>query len=246
MNINLKSKKTLTMLIWGFALIFAAVFIILDSAGVNFGITLSPWRIILGALLLAWIVALCVKLRFTDLFFPLAFLFLVFEGPIAAAVGREDGDLINNWIVLLAALMLTIGFKAVFSRHGAVQIGGKSGGSGDGCGASTGEVKGKLGSTVIYLSGKTLGEQHIHDNMGKVEVFFTDKNDYAGDGIIRIHDNLGAITLHLPTEWDVVTQMNDNLGKVNIPQKDSSGGKQITLCIHDNLGSIGAVYEGEE
>jgi len=239
MNINFKNNKTLTMLIWGFALIFAAVFLILDNAGVNFGIELAPWRIILGALLLAWIIALCVKLRFTDLFFPLAFLFLVFEGPIASALGHEDGNLINNWIVLLAALMLTIGFKAIFSRSGVVKVGGsEKRDAGD-----NSAVHGKLGNSTVYLDGTDLTDQQIHDNLGKVDVFFTNKEQYRGGGFLNIHDNLGSITVHVPTEWDVVTQTADNLGKINVPEKETSGSATLTLKIHNNLGVVTVVYE---
>ena len=238
MNINFKNNKTLTLLIWGFALIFAAVFLILDNAGVNFGIELAPWRIILGALDLAWIIALCIKLRFTDLFFPLAFLFFIFEGPIASALGHEDGNLINNWIVLLAALMLTIGFKAIFSKHGAVKVGGT-----EKTNSENSAVHGKLGNSTVYIDAADAAEQTIHDNLGKIDVFFTNKEAYTGEGLVNIHDNLGSITVHVPSEWDVVTQTADNLGKINVPEKEASGSVSITLKIHNNLGVVNVAFE---
>ena len=236
MSIHSVKNKKLGLIIWGLALIFAAVWLILDSTGViavDGGF--SWWRILLGVLLGAWLVAVCIKLRFTDIFFPLAFLFLVFEGPIATALGKED--LINNWIILLAALLLTVGTKIVFSKHGVVHIS-----SGDTVSKNE-NVQGKLGNSTVYFDAADIDAQKISDNLGKVDVFFTNKEQYPGSGVLTICDNLGVVTLHLPKEWDVMTQTSDNLGRVFIPEKDVPGEKTITLVITDNLGKIDVVYE---
>ena len=222
---------------WGIVLVLAAVLLILDGVGVNFGIELSAWRIILGVLLLAWLVFTCVNLRFTEVFFPLAFLFLVFEGPIANALGRTDGNLINNWIVLLAALLLTIGTKAIFSRRGAVCVR-----SGDGDDNDENTTR-KIGSSTLYFDGADLSNVEIKDNLGSVHAYFTDKDAYTGGGIITVHSNLGSVVLHLPKEWDVLVQSSSNLGRVHVPPKEQSGGVSITLVAKDNLGNVSVVFE---
>ena len=237
MNIHSVKNKKLGLIIWGFALIFAAVWLVLDSTGAIAGVELSAWRVILGVLLGAWLVAVCIKQRFTDIFFPLAFLFLVFEGPIAQALNRPDGTLIKTWVVLVAALLLTVGTKIVFSKHGVVHIS-----SGDTVSKNE-NVQGKLGNSTVYFDAADIDAQKISDNLGKVDVFFTNKEQYGGSGILTICDNLGVVTLHLPKEWDVVTQTSDNLGKVFIPEKNVPGEKNITLVITDNLGKIDVVFE---
>lgn len=235
------SGKNFGVIIWGFALIFTAVLLILNGMNVDLGVELTPWRIVLGVLLLAWIATLCVKLKFTDLFLPLGFLFLVFEGPIANAAGRPDGNLIPTWIVIVSALLLTIGFKAVFSKHGPVHFSASDRKDESESGKST--SAGRIGNSSVYFDAADLNGADVSENLGAVHVYFTNKDAYPGAGMITVHDNLGAVTLHVPREWDVATQQNDNLGRINVPQKEATGGKTLTLVVKDNLGSISVVYE---
>ncbi|MBP5618140.1 MAG: hypothetical protein J6X61_03210, partial [Clostridia bacterium] len=101
---------------WGIVLILAAVVLVLDGVGVSLGAGMTPWRIVGAVFLAGWLICEIVRLKFTNIFFPAAFLFLVLEEPIAIWMGRgEDAtDLIANWVVLVAALLLTIGTKAIF------------------------------------------------------------------------------------------------------------------------------------
>lgn len=236
------NNKSFGLIIWGFALIFAAVLLILNGMNVDLGVELTPWRIVLGVLLLAWIATLCVKLKFTDIFLPLAFLFLVFEGPIANAVGKPDGDLIPTWIVIVSALLLTFGFKAVFSKNGVVTVGHSKNNDGENGGRST-TAGGKIGSSSVYFDAADLSDCVVSDNLGTVHVYISNRENYAGEGMITVKDNLGTVTLHLPREWDVVVQASDNLGRVTVPPKDASGEKSVTLVVNDNLGGISVVYE---
>ena len=110
-----KSKKAPRTIFWGLALILSAVVLILDAAGIFplRGEGFTPLRIIFGLLLVAWAVTEVVQRKPIDAIFPLAILFLVFETPIAHALGKGD-DLISNWIVILSALLLTVGLNMIF------------------------------------------------------------------------------------------------------------------------------------
>ncbi|MBQ7669121.1 MAG: hypothetical protein IJS45_00190 [Clostridia bacterium] len=223
-NLNVKFKLG-TGIFWGIVLIGAAVLLILNGIGVNLGYGLSVWRIILGTLCLAWIVTTIVELRFTDLPFPFAFLFIIFEPTIAHALGREDNKLISTWIVLLAALLLTIGLKAIFS--GKVKKGVSS-----------------VGSKTLYFDGSDLVTAEIRDNAGSVQAYVTNKESYPGDGTIVICDNLGKITLHIPSDWNVTVNSHDNLGKVSVAdQEDGVFDKSITVDVRDNVGSVNIVFD---
>ncbi len=90
----------------GIVLIFSAVMIILGQFGANLYYGITWWRVLLGALLIAWLVDSIVEKQFIETVFPLAFLFMVFEPTIAHALGKEDLNLISNWIVFLAAVLL--------------------------------------------------------------------------------------------------------------------------------------------
>lgn len=219
----MKTFKTRTGIFWGLVLIAAAVLLILNGIGVELGYGLSVWRIILGVLCLAWVVDTIAERRFTELPFPLAFLFLVFEPTIAHALGREDNKLIPFWTVLLAALLLTIGLKAIVpEKPGKKHIG-------------------KM-NTTVYLDGAELSDASIHDNAGSVTVYVSNPEEYAGGGTIRVHDNLGKVTLHLPSTWNVTVDTYDNLGSVDVPENEG-GEKTVAICAHDNVGKVSVVFD---
>ena len=222
---NWKSKNSI---FWGVVLVGAAVMLILQGVGVNLGYGVSVWRIILGALCLAWLVDRIIERHFTEIFFPLAFIFLIFEAPIAHAIGRPEDqlDLISNWIVLAAALLLTIGLKAIFTeREGRRSFD-------------------RLNSSTIYLDGGDLSNSDIHDHMGTVQAFITNKQEYQGGGSINIRDNMGTVKLHIPREWNVTVNAYDNMGRVNVPeQPDRVYDRTVELRIHDNMGTVDVIFD---
>ena len=224
-----RNEKTSFPFFLGIALILAAAVLILDGIGVNLGVGISPWRVIVGVLIIGWIVRIFMRHKPFEVFLPLAILFFVFEAPIAHAVGKED--LISGWVLLLAAILLTVGCKILFARNGSSE---KDGGSG-----------GKIGDSSHYLDAASLndGTADIRDNLGKVQAYISDPAAYTGGGVITIADNLGSVTLHLPRDWAVVTQTRDNLGKIRIPPQETVGDKSVTLVISDNLGLVSVVYD---
>lgn len=218
--------KTRTSIFWGLVLVGAAVLLILNGIGVSLGYGVSVWRIILGVLCLAWLVDTLAERRFTEIPFPLAFLFLVFETPIAYAAGFEDGNIISDWTVILAALLLTIGLKALFhDREGKLRLSNAS-------------------SSTIYLDGGDLASAEIRDNLGSVNAYITNRDAYEGGGTVTIKDNLGKVVIHIPANWNVVTDCHDNLGSVSVAdQEDGVFDKSITLAIRDNLGAVKVVFD---
>ena len=107
-------------------------------------------------------------------------------------------------------------------------------------GNSTG---GKIGRQTLYFDASDLSGAVVRENLGDVEVFITNREAYDGSGIITVTENLGRVTLHIPAEWNVVTQSSENLGNVNIPQRDVEGDKAVTLVITQNLGNIRVIFD---
>ncbi|MBR7092154.1 MAG: hypothetical protein IKI50_03225 [Clostridia bacterium] len=229
-------NRTFHPAFWGIVLILAAVVLILDGVGVGFGLGITPWRILAGVLLAAWLVYEIVKLNFTDVFFPLAFLFIAFKEPIATAFGREDG-LISSWVVLLAALLLTIGFKEIFKRKPVVSVNGQE------YTVPHDQSGGKIGRQTLYFDAADLSRAVVSKNLGYVEVFINNREAYTGGGTITVTENLGMLDIHIPADWDVVTQASENLGRVNIPPRNISGSRSVTLVITENLGQINVIFD---
>ena len=97
----------------GLGLIFAAIFLILDAVGVvapllNVVGGISAFEIIVGILLIALIIERIARGRFSSIFFLLAFLFMLIEENIAYVCKLEDDNIINNWLLFLAAALADI------------------------------------------------------------------------------------------------------------------------------------------
>lgn len=221
-----QSGKTRDGIFWGTVLLGAAALLILQGIGVNFGYGITVWRIIAGIFCLAWFIDKIFTLEFSHTIFPLAFEFLIFEAPIAHAIGQKDNNLINNWIVLLAALLATIGLGILLPSKNSKANGHKV----------------LPGNSTLYFDASDLSSAIIRDNLGNVNAYITNRDAYAGNGVIEIKDNLGKIKLHLPQEWSIVLESHGNLGNVSAPeQNDGVYTRSITVNVHDNLGSISIV-----
>ena len=224
-----KSKKAI---FWGLVMVLSAVILILDDMGINFGMDFPLWRIIGGILLVSWLISEIVRLKFADIFFPIAFLILLFRNPLIELLNLDSEKIPSAWIIILAAALLTAGFHAIFDRKKTFTINGH-------------EVKtnGRIGKETLYADAGNLSGYTIKDHLGAVELFLKNKENYPGNGVITICDNLGLITIHLPKSWNVITQCSDNLGSISVPDHESCGEKSITLDVHDNLGKVEVKFE---
>lgn len=222
----MKSKKHFSVsssVFWGLVLIIAAAALILDGVGFSFGSGITFWHVAGGVLLLSWIISECVKLRFHAIFFPLAFLFMIFEGVIAGWMGREDPNIISNWTLLLAALLLTIGVGALTKRSG-------------------GRENARLGNSTLYFDANDPGSCVLSDTVGNSHVYFINKEQYNGLGVVSVRNNVGKVTLHVPSEWNVVTECRDTLGSITVPEREQVAGKSITVSVRDSVGSVNVEF----
>lgn len=211
---------------WGLVLVGVAVVLIMDGVGFTLGAGIGLWHILGGIILVSLIIERLVKGKLAYIFFPLAFLFILFEAPLANALGRGE-DLISNWTVLLAAALLTGGMAILIPRRDKES------------GAVT---RGHMGNTTLYFDAADLSDCRITGKLGRTLVYFTNKEAYNGDGVISVSDNVGQITLYIPDEWNVVTTGGDNLGRIHVPPQTGSSGKTITLSVSDNLGVVDVLF----
>ena len=194
-NSNVKTR--FRPIFWGLVFICAAALIILDAVGVNFGEGITPWRIILGVLLLGWVVYEIVQLKFASVFFPLAFLFLVFEAPIGLWIGKGE-DLISTWLVLLVALLLTLGVGMLLPNR------------------TVFNSNKRMGRSTVYLdAAKDLESAHIGDNLGSVTLRI------PGTWMVatQISDNVGKVNVppqDYPCSKSITLVVRDNVGTVSV------------------------------
>ena len=147
------------------------------------------------------------------------------EHNIAFLCGAESSNLINNWILFLIAVFLTIGVHLLFPHKYAW---------------SKNHTHLSLGNSSIYINSATLSPNHLENSLGHTLVYFEDPDAYRGDGTIFVENNLGSMKIHLPKAWCAKVSVDNNLGSVHAQKKNS--GIAITIKGENNLGSLMIVY----
>ena len=229
---------------FGLALILAAVLLVLDALGIA-----MPWMtlvgevswfaLLIGLLLVAFIIASLSQGKLSQIFFPIAILFWMFEENIATLMGRETSDLLDNRLVLLVAILFTVGFAIIESafrrrrRSGGHFSYGHSGSERGG---------GSLGSSVVYVDAESMRPGVVENNLGACAVRFENVERYPGDGVLRVENNLGAMTVHVPEGWRVEVHVENNLGSVSAPRGGDGDGPLLTVSGENNLGALTVRY----
>ncbi len=231
MNKNTNFKVSSDGVSIGIVLILAAVLIVLEGFGVGFGAYgISLWKVLLGVLLVAWFLKELIRLKIKNIFFPLAFIFMLFEENIAYLLGREDPNIISNWYVLIAAVLFTIGFNEIFHnvRHEKyVNISQPHFG----------------GGSVTYIDAAELGEKSINNNFGNHIAYIENKEAYLGKGKIKVENSFGNVEIHVPEDWCVDVDIDSSFGTVTTPSSQNTAGPRIAITGDNDFGTVKIIAE---
>jgi hypothetical protein len=199
-------KKTRIM--WGIAIIVAALLLMLDFFGVASGLLegVAVWKILLAVLFLFSAINEIIKLKFHGAIIPLAFIIILFEKEIALLCGIENGDIASHWEIFLVAVLLTIGLELLIPKKRKWRV-----------------KNGHRGNKTVYIDcSGNLGER-VENNLGFCEVYFTSVEMYNGSGRLSIENNLGRIDIHIPEQWQASVNIENNLGSVDAPPPVNKG-----------------------
>lgn len=234
-------KISVNRIAMGILLIIGALLIGIDALGFcpRFFSEVSAFSIIIGAVLCAWILASLIKLNIQDIFFPLAFLFILFEKQISVMMGYSEGkNLINNWLVLLIALLLHAGFILIMPKH-KKKIDGKNIHF-ECCSdnSTSNNSTTNIGNKIIYIDCANFKTTKIENNLGATQVFFSNIDQYEGNGILVIDNNLGLVKINVPSKWSISADVDNSLGSVSIPNEEDDCEKSISIIIDNSVGAV--------
>ncbi len=249
---NTKNKRiSVHALFWALLFIAIAICLLLDGLGVTrqwLPKGLSVWRILLGAIFAWWLVWGVIKLAPFAICFPLAGEVMLFDRFILAAAGYDWLDEVASvWLMLLIALLLSIGFeilKHAFSRSEKQGVSFTfSGGNAAHIHKAT-ALGGKVtGNSTQYFDCTAPFHGSVENNLGSTLIYFSNTELYQGGSTLRLENNLGSIVLHAPEDWLVVASIDNSLGATNVaPSTHANPEKKLTLHGENNLGSISVKY----
>ena len=103
----MNKSRGFSKLVWGLLLLLAAAFIIVNQIGGFLEITFGG--ILVGTLALAYAIACLIKLKLDSLPIPIAIMYIVIQTPL-------DLPHINAWLLILAAILATIGLHVILPK----------------------------------------------------------------------------------------------------------------------------------
>lgn len=168
--------------------------------------------------------------RFYTIPIPLTVLFLLFEENIAKCAGVESGDLISNWIVIMAALCIFIGlaFITFFMDH-----------NDDEDSKDVKTTKNHASASVKYINCHGFEHETVECNMGASKVFFSNTSEYEGDATLKLNCNMGSIVVCVPAEWDVEAKIDNHMGAVKVDDNTPiEGAKKLRIVGENNMGAV--------
>ncbi len=240
--------------LWPITFVVCGILMVFFGIASNVGwISLPLYKVVIAIPFIAHIVVKgIIGKRFYTIPIPLAVLFLLFEKQIANAAGVESGDLISNWIVIIAALCIFIGLALItlFSSNDRKKENGNienhtsenensevvinTAGAGKVSTNTTGT------SAVKYINCHGFVHETVECGMGVCKIFFSNTSEYAGDGTLNLHANMGgSIIVCVPADWDIDANIDNHMGSVKVDDNiPIEGAKKLRIVGENNMGAI--------
>lgn len=195
--------------VWGSLLILVGIAIALCSLGIiEIPLGISPWRIILGICVLCVLVDGLASLDFTQIFLMAGIEVILFEGAIGMLIGKTEENWINNWIVLLIAVLIGAGFNMIFSgvkrkhkikksKHFGVEINA-------------------FHDHLKYIDASKMNKEYVRNNFGDFEIRFENSDEYNGGAELTVDNSFGDMVIYVPSDWEVKVDVDNAFGDLTV------------------------------
>ena len=239
MKIEVKVKN----IALGILLIAFAIFGILEVSGAIPPLSriaggLTYVQIISGAVLTVLFVESLCKRRFCTAMFMLAFIFMIFERNIAFYLfSHHETNLINNWLLLLFTAIICIGLRLIIPKKiKRIGDGHKIGVLSEGTNYD-GYNEHNFTSATEYIDCSSFTTKRFESNFGQLLIHFTNVYEYVGERRVYIENNFGKTVIHVPKDWRIMKEIENNFGGVKDENSNASG-PVLYLCGENNFGYI--------
>jgi predicted membrane protein len=222
---------------WGIGLILAAAVLLLDAFGVITPFLdvvggISAIQIVGALLLISFIISRIIKLKFAEIFVPLALIFMIFEKNIAFYLGLESDNIINNWLLVGCAILLAIGVGILTPKRKKEKVFSFKSSSG----SKHSEREG--GSATTYFDCKDFVEENISNRLGETVVHFENEDEYTGGGVLNVDNKLGETVIYVSSRWNVRINVVSHLGATEQVGHGDKDGPTLTINGNNALGEV--------
>lgn len=222
---------------WGIGLILAAAVLLLDAFGVITPFLdvvggISAIQIVGALLLLSFIISRIIKLKFAEIFVPLALIFMIFEKNIAFYLGLESDNIINNGLLIGCAILLAIGVGILTPKRKREKVFSFKSSSG------SKHYEREGGSATTYFDCKDFVEENISNRLGETVVHFENEDEYTGGGVLNVDNKLGETVIYVSSRWNVRVNVVSHLGATEQVGHGDKDGPTLTINGNNALGEV--------
>ena len=235
------TRKTLT----GILLIVLAVCLILWKLNI-FNLptafaNVSAIGLVIAALMVIIIFQSIIDGLYGGIFIPLAVICIIFDEPLGITA-------ITPWIVLIAAVLLSIAFHVLFPHHKKDHrhAFGENDHRSDKFSENFNEsddgsvVFGtQFGSSTRYIRSQNLTSADLSSSFGEMSVFF-DKSQVPGKRVdIDCRVSFGAMNVYIPDTWKVENRVSVTMGHCDIQGTNPPFDENTVVCSINGSVSFG-------
>ncbi len=214
-------------IVWGLGLILIAVLLVLSATDLipafsTFAGEIA-WEIALICfVLLLYAIAKLAKGKIGGIFLPLAFIFMLLEKNIAALCGLAESNIINNWLLLLCAVLLKIGFSLIFKKKNKKK-----------------KQEHTFSSAVVYVDLAKNESRQFSNQLGELTIRFENTGHYEGKTTIYIDNKLGETVIEVPSNLYYICNIKNKLGDLSL-QKNAADASAPTIILEgeNKLGEV--------
>lgn len=211
---------------WGlFLLLSAAILIVSQLHLITY--SFSFWTLIATIFLVAVLIKSLVYFAIPGSVFSLAFLAILYAKPLGITA-------LSSWTILGAALLVSIGLSLIFrpllmkrrpwmrhhnygghwQRGRYVNFDPHADPDVKTVSDSDVDVYVKMGSSIRYVKSDDFSQANIDVSMGDAKVYFENVT-ILDSAVININASLGGIELYIPKNWNVIKEIDNNMGGVS-------------------------------
>lgn len=222
---------------WGIGLILAAAVLLLDAFGVITPFLdvvggISAIQIVGALLLLSFVISRIIKLKFAEIFVPLALIFMIFEKNIAFYFGLESDNILNNGLLIGCAILLAIGVGILTPKRKREKVFSFKSSSG------SKHYEREGGSATTYFDCKEFVEENISNRLGETVVHFENEDEYTGGGVLNVDNKLGETVIYVSSRWNVRINVVSHLGATEQVGHGDKDGPTLTINGNNALGEV--------
>lgn len=220
---------------WGLFFILAAVFVVASKLGYFVGINVMG--LVLTVLFVAIIIKSMLSRSFAGVFFPLAFILMIYDKPLGI-------ETLTPWTVLAAALFLSIGCSMIFGKkermiHGvhSEHVENFDEVIDEEDGENTNYIV-KWGSGIKYVNTDNFKSANLKCDFGAMKVYFDNAKIQGSEAVINLDMSFGGIELYIPKEWYIDNKAN--VSCAGIEEKNRNAATTVgTVILTGNISFSG-------